>query len=309
VGAQATAHYDPEHMRWKRVGGQGDVEDQRGQSGRSTGQGGLPFPIPIGMGGGGVGLLVLVALAFFLFKGLGGGDGGGVSPIDPLPQAPGAQSGSTQRGEDTAFEFVKFVSKDVQDFWTQEFSQGGRQYARATVVVFTSGTDTGCGPASAATGPFYCPLDHRVYLDLGFFKELDRRFGAPGDFAQAYVVAHELGHHIQSLLGIEADARQRQQDDPSRRLDLSVRLELQADCLAGVWGHSAYARNELEPGDTEEALGAAAAVGDDRLQQQAGQRVNPESWTHGSSAQRTRWFRTGFESGDPNACDTFRGDI
>jgi predicted metalloprotease len=191
----------------------------------------------------------------------------------------------------------------------QEFSAAGKSYSRATVVLFTGGTQSGCGPASEATGPFYCPLDHKVYLDLGFFRELDTRFGAPGDFAQAYVVAHELGHHVQSLLGIEADVRKEQQDDPSKQLDLSVRLELQADCFAGVWGHSAYTRNELDPGDTNEALKAAAAVGDDRLQQQAGQRVNPETWTHGSSAERTRWFRKGFDSGDPNACDTFSGAI
>ena len=293
-------------MRWKRVAGSGDVEDRRGEAGQSSG--GLPFPIPIGRaGGGGVGLLV-IALIVYLIAGRGGG-GGGVSPIDPFPSAPSASGQGAVKGDDTTFEFVKFVSKDVQDFWTEEFAAAGKSYTRATVVLFTGGTQSSCGPASEATGPFYCPLDHKVYLDLGFFRELDARFGAPGDFAQAYVVAHELGHHVQSLLGIESDVRSQQQDDQSKRLDLSVRLELQADCLAGVWGHSAYTRNELDPGDAEEALGAAAAVGDDRLQQQAGQRVNPETWTHGSSAERTRWFRKGFDSGDPNACDTFSGDI
>jgi predicted metalloprotease len=291
-------------MRWKRVAGSGDVEDRRGESS----SGGFPFPIPVGRaGGGGVGLLV-IALIVYLIAGRGGG-GGGVSGIDPFPNAPSASGSGAVKGDDTTFEFVKFVSKDVQDFWTQEFSAAGKSYSRATVVLFTGGTQSGCGPASEATGPFYCPLDHKVYLDLGFFRELDTRFGAPGDFAQAYVVAHELGHHVQSLLGIEADVRKEQQDDPSKQLDLSVRLELQADCFAGVWGHSAYTRNELDPGDTNEALKAAAAVGDDRLQQQAGQRVNPETWTHGSSAERTRWFRKGFDSGDPNACDTFSGAI
>jgi predicted metalloprotease len=293
-------------VRWKRVPGAGDVEDRRGSPGSL---GGLPFPIPLGRaGGGGIGVLLLVALVYFLAGGNLGGSGNG-SGLDPLPQAPGAAGASVDKGDDTAFEFVKFVSKDTQDFWAAEFSAAGETYERATVVVFTGGTQSACGPASEATGPFYCPLDHKVYLDLGFFRELDSRFDAPGDFAQAYVVAHELGHHVQSLLGIESDVRGRQQDDPSQQLDLSVRLELQADCLAGVWGHSAYARNELQAGDLEEALGAAAAVGDDRLQKQAGQSVNPETWTHGSSAQRSRWFRTGFDSGDPDRCDTFGGDI
>jgi predicted metalloprotease len=290
-------------MRWKRVSGSGDLEDRRGESG--PGRSGLPFPIPIGRaGGGGIGLLVIAAIVYLIAGRLGGGSGG-VSPIDPFPQAPGATGQGASPADDTTFEFVKFVSKDVQDFWTEEFSSASKSYDRATVVLFTGGTQSGCGVASEATGPFYCPLDHKVYLDLGFFRELKSRFGAPGDFAQAYVVAHELGHHVQSLLGIESDVRRQQEDDPSRRGDLSVRLVLQADCFAGVWGHSAYTRNELEPGDTNEALKAAAAVGDDRLQQQAGQRVNPETWTHGSSEQRTRWFRKGFDSGDPNTCDTF----
>ena len=288
-------------MRWKRVSGSGDIEDRRGQS--SPLGGGLPFPIPIGRaGGGGIGVLVIAAIVYLLVSQLGGGSSTG---LDPLPQAPGASGQSVGAGDSTAFEFVKFVSKDVQDFWTQEFSSANKTYERATVVLFTGGTQSACGPASEATGPFYCPLDHKVYLDLGFFQELKSRFAAPGDFAQAYVVAHELGHHIQSLLGIESDVRQQQEDDPSKRLELSVRLELQADCLAGVWGHSAYTRNELDPGDTDEALKAAAAVGDDRLQKQSGQRVNPETWTHGSSAERTRWFRKGFDTGDPSQCDTF----
>ena len=292
-------------MRWKRVSGSGDIEDRRRET-ESSGRGGLPFPIPIGRaGGGGIGLLIVAAIVYLLANGTLGGSGGGVSGIDPFPPVPSATGKRVSPGDDTTFEFVKFVSKDVQDFWMQEFSSAGKSYDRATVVLFTGGTQSGCGPASEATGPFYCPLDHKVYLDVGFFRELDRRFGAPGDFAQAYVVAHELGHHVQSLLGIERDVRAKQEDNPSQRGDLSVRLELQADCLAGVWGHSAYTRNELEPGDTDEALGAAAAVGDDRLQRQAGQRANPETWTHGSSEERTRWFRKGFDSGDPNACDTF----
>jgi predicted metalloprotease len=194
------------------------------------------------------------------------------------------------------------VSKDTQDTWARIFANADRQYARAPVVAFTSGTQTGCGPASAATGPFYCPADNKVYLDLSFYQELSRRFGAPGDFAWAYVVAHEIGHHVQSVLGIEGSVRRQQQDDPGNANLYLVRLELQADCFAGVWAHSTYERGVLEPGDVDEGLRAAAAVGDDRL----GAR-SPEQWTHGSSALRTEWFRRGFESGNPDDCDT--GDV
>jgi uncharacterized protein len=172
-------------------------------------------------------------------------------------------------------------------------------------VLFTGGTRTGCGAATTAVGPFYCPLDRRVYLDLGFFRELRDRFGAPGDFAQSYVIAHELGHHVQRITGIEAAVREQSRQDPAQANALAVRLELQADCLAGVWAHSTYERGILEPGDIEEGLQAAAAVGDDRIQRSAGGRIDPESWTHGSSEQRMRWFRRGFDSGDPASCDTF----
>ena len=172
-------------------------------------------------------------------------------------------------------------------------------------MLVTNATQTGCGAASSATGPFYCPADSKVYLDVGFFRELRDRFGAPGDFAQAYVIAHEFGHHVQNLLGISDDVSQAQQDDQSHANALFVKLELQADCLAGVWAHSAYEQNLLEQGDIQEDLDAAAAVGDDRLQREATGRIDRESWTHGSSAQRVRWFRTGYRFGDPNACDTF----
>nr|MBA3244675.1 neutral zinc metallopeptidase [Actinomycetota bacterium] len=157
--------------------------------------------------------------------------------------------------------------------------------------------------------PFYCPADKHVYIDLGFFRELQSRFGARGDFAQAYVIAHEFGHHVQNVLGVSADVRQQQQEDPDGANELSIKLELQADCLAGVWGHSAQQEGLLQPGDVEEGLNAAAAVGDDRIQQKSGRGVNPESWTHGSSEQRMAWFQKGFEKGDPSACDTFKGDI
>ncbi len=297
-------------MKWKKLPGEGDVEDRRGQGGGGfgfpKGQSGLPFPLPRGKGGGGVGLLVLIAVAFFLFKGFSGGagDNNGVTPIDPFPKAPAPTGNEPANQPDERFEFVKFVSKDVQDFWTQQFAEAGKEYERAPVVVFTSGTVSGCGPASSATGPFYCPADHKVYLDVSFFTTLAQRFGAPGDFAQAYVIAHEVGHHVQNLLGIEPEMRRQQQEDPSSANELSVRLELQADCLSGVWAYSTYQRGILEPGDVEEGLQAAAAVGDDRL----GAR-SPESWTHGSAELRTKWFQRGFEGGDVNGCDTFSGSL
>jgi uncharacterized protein len=274
------------------------MEDRRGQGGFVGGG----IPIPIGTGAGGLGVILAVVLAL-IFGGdiLGGGDGGGgLSPGSGLQPAPPAQQGSTpEKGEDTLFEFTKFVSKDAQDTWTRIFANADRQYARAPVVAFTSGTQTGCGPASSATGPFYCPADNKVYLDLSFYQELSRRFGAPGDFAWAYVVAHEIGHHVQTVLGTEGNVRRQQQDDPENANLWLVRLELQADCFAGVWAHSTYERGVLEPGDVDEGLRAAAAVGDDRL----GAR-SPEQWTHGSSALRTEWFRRGFESGNPDDCDT-----
>jgi predicted metalloprotease len=193
----------------------------------------------------------------------------------------------------------------VQQFWAQQFADGGKQYEDAQLVLFNRPIDTGgCGVATSSSGPFYCPADQSVYLDLGFFRELRTRFGAPGDFAQAYVLAHELGHHVQNLLGIESQVQSQQDDDPSRRNDLSVRLELQADCLAGVWAFSAYQRGELEPGDLDEGLAAAAAVGDDRL----GARSS-EQWTHGSSALRTKWFSRGYETGTAGSCDTFSGAV
>ena len=282
------------------------MEDRRGQSGGSFGTGG--FPIPMGKGvGGGLGLIILVVVAL-LFGGNitgGGGDGGTLSPggIDEtVPQAdPGSQPGTETSGttKDETFEFAKFVSSDAQDMWTQIFQQSGKQYTRAPVVTFTSGTMSGCGPASSATGPFYCPADHKVYLDLSFFRELSQRFGAPGDFAAAYVIAHEIGHHIQSELGIEEQVRRKQQQDPGNANVYSVQLELQADCFAGVWARSTYDRGILDPGDIDEGLKAAAAVGDDRL----GARSR-EQWTHGSSELRVKWFRTGFDSGKASDCDT-----
>ena len=194
---------------------------------------------------------------------------------------------------------------DIQEFWASEDGLGA-DYRDATLVLFTNQVTTeGCGSAPSSVGPFYCPADAHAYLDLSFFKELASRFGAPGDFARVYVLAHELGHHVQNLLGDSDRVHREQQQDPDRANDLSVRLELQADCYAGIWGHSAQDRGLIEPGDIDEGLGAAEAIGDDRLQGQAGVEVQPDTWTHGSSEARQRWFRAGFDSGELAACDTF----
>jgi predicted metalloprotease len=201
-------------------------------------------------------------------------------------------------------EFVSFVLDDVQNTWATLLPKYGAKFHPAKLVLFRNSTDSGCGPAQSAMGPFYCPVDERVYLDLGFFDELRQRFGAAGDFAQAYVIAHELGHHVQHLMGTDARMRQIEQRDPAESNQLSVRLELQADCYAGVWGHSTDQRRLLEAGDVDEALNAASAVGDDRIQQRTTGRVNVDSFTHGSAAQRSASFKRGFESGDPRSCDT-----
>jgi predicted metalloprotease len=198
-------------------------------------------------------------------------------------------------------QFVTEVFNDVQKTWEQTLPN----YRHAKLVLFRDQTESSCGTAETATGPFYCPGDEKVYIDLGFYDELKQRFGAPGQFAQAYVLAHEVGHHVQKILGIEAKMRQAQQANPSLANQLSVALELQADCFAGVWGHSTEQRNVLETGDVESGLAAAAAVGDDRLQRMAGQRVSPERFTHGSSAQRVQWFKTGLQAGSVDSCNTF----
>jgi len=227
--------------------------------------------------------------------------------------APVAQEPNAPPQNDEMYEFVKAVHNDVQATWEQQFASSGQAYQPATLVLFTDSTQSGCGYGQAAMGPFYCPADQKAYIDLGFYNDLKQRFGAPGDFAQAYVLAHEIGHHVQHQLGIDQMVRQAQEQDPGRANELSVLMELQADCFAGVWGHVAAQRQSvqegiiLEPGDVEEALTAASAIGDDRIQQQSSGRVNPESWTHGSSQQRVQWFRKGMESGNPDQCDTFGG--
>ena len=270
------------------------------------GGGGMGIPIPAGLGGGGAIIVVLIFLALQFFGGGGGSLGSSLDGIGGQPAVdPGSSVDLSNNGD--LVEFIGYVQTDANDLWADTFQRSGQQYQDARLVLFAGGTQTGCGSASSATGPFYCPADQKVYLDTDFFRELSNRFGAPGDFAQAYVIAHEIAHHVQHLTGIEGQVRQLQQQDPSRENELSVKLELQADCLAGVWAQSAYQQGDLEPGDIEEGLGAASAVGDDRIQAGAGVGVNPETWTHGSAAQRSQWFTTGFKSGDPAACDTFGG--
>ena len=260
--------------------------------------------VPLAAGGG---LFGIIAILIAVLTGGGGGLG---SMIDELPGAvPEASSSNEVANEAQSADagFVTFLTEDTQAMWASEFQQAGRQYQYARLNMFTGQVNTGCGAATSAVGPFYCPADGEVYIDLDFFRELSDRFGAPGDFAQAYVIAHEIGHHVQNLMGISDEVRQQQQTAGSQAEanEWSVRLELQADCLAGVWAHSVYARGDLERGDIEEGLAAAEAVGDDRIQEQAGMSVNPETWTHGSSAERQEWFNRGFESGESSECDTF----
>jgi uncharacterized protein len=301
-----------------------NVEDRRGMGGGGAGMsfpglggggGGGGLPIPMGKGGG-IGLIVvLLVLAVCagpqIFGDEGGGGLGDVLGGDVFSGLNEAQQGDTTTPldpDDKLFGFVNAVVDDVNLTWTDIFAESDRLYDEATTVIFDGSTPTACGQGTAATGPFYCPADSQIYIDLSFFRELRGRFGAPGDFAQAYVIAHEYGHHVQNLLGINGEVQRMSQEDPGRANDLSIRLELQADCLAGVWGHVAFADQELSPGDLQEGLGAAESVGDDRIQETTTGRIDPESWTHGSSEQRARWFQVGFDSGDPKDCDTFQAD-
>jgi len=280
-------------MRWTPGGPSSDLEDRRGSSGGFGGGG-----MRIGLGGAAV-LLVLSLIFKQNFFALLGGDGGAAAPTDSGLVA------STPE-EDKEVQFVSFVLDDAQSTWETIFRQRGQQYEHAKLVLFRDAIQSACGFAETASGPFYCPSDEKVYIDLGFYDELRQRFGAPGDFAQAYVLTHELGHHVQRLLGTEAKVREAQQQRPDQANALSVGLELQADCYAGVWGHETAQRQILEAGDVEEGLAAAAAVGDDRIQRMSGQGVHPEAFTHGTSEQRSSWFRRGFESGRPEDCDTFK---
>ena len=285
-------------MRWTPGGSSDDVEDRRDESG-----GGGGFQVGgIHLGLGGVVVLFILSLIFKRdFLSLLSSNSVG-TPGTTASQPDHARD----QQEQPVVQFVTFVLNDTQNTWSQILPSQGVPYRHAKLVLFRDSIDSACGMAQSATGPFYCPEDEKVYIDLGFYDELKQRFGAPGDFAEAYVLAHEIGHHVQKLLGIEAKVRAAQQQNPRAANQLSVGLELQADCLAGVWGHSTQQRNILEAGDVDEGLKAAAAVGDDRLQRMSRGTVNPETFTHGSSAQRMQWFQRGFQDGTIAACNTFQ---
>lgn len=277
-------------MKWTRGTRNDDVVDVRGRSGRA-----------VKLGGGGiVAAVVVFAVARLFGVDISGLVGGGGSPAPEEAPPPGSGSGP----EDEQVDFIRFVMKDIQDTFDEQYKAAGKPYRRAKLYIFTEVIDTKCGRSSSAIGPFYCPGDEQAYIDLSFFRELERRFQAPGRFAQAYVLAHEIGHHLQTIEGVQKQLARFGRDEAGRNA-ASVRQELQADCYAGVWGHAASARKLLEVGDLEAALTAASAIGDDRLQKQAGVEVNPETFTHGTSEQRMRWFKRGFEGGRLDACDTF----
>jgi len=303
-------------MRWKRGRRSSNVEDRRGQTGFPGFPGGGRMRMPVRMGRRGIGgigtiLLVLAAIYFgvdpSVFLGTGGTGPGSIdAQLTPQSRSPAFRSAA----EDELADFVSVVLADTEDTWHAIFQKLDKGYREPKLVLFAGAVRSACGFAQVAMGPFYCPADQKVYIDLSFYDDLRSRHGAPGDFAQAYVIAHEVGHHVQNLLGISDKvqaARQRTGEEQGNRL--SVRLELQADCLSGVWAnHADRARSILESGDVEEALRAAAAIGDDRLQKQARGYVTPDSFTHGSSEQRVRWFRRGLEKGELTSCDTFSAD-
>jgi predicted metalloprotease len=295
-------------LRW-RPSRSIQVEDRRGQGGLGglgggrlggLGSGGIPIPVGGGLGGIVIFIIIIVVLNLLgggggLNGGLSGGGGGAIQSLDP---------------GDNLGQFVNSVTADVQGFWEEEFQARGSDYHETVTVLFTDQTQSGCGVASAATGPFYCPVDQKVFLDGAFFDQLRTRFGAPGEFAEAYVIAHEYGHHVQDELGTMDSVQQRMQTG-SNANELSIRLELQADCYAGMWAHSVWAQPDqsdvesITEADVRDAINAAEAVGDDRIQEQATGTIDKESWTHGSADQRAKWFNTGFRQGVLGACDTF----
>ena len=281
-------------MRWTPGGRSEDLEDRRDEGGGRSIAG-----VHIGIGGMLILLILSVVFKRDFFALLGGQ---GVSPGQQLSQPDPQQDAR----EEPTVQFISFVLDDTQKTWAGILQDQGIRYQHAKLVLFRDLTSSGCGTAESATGPFYCPVDQKVYIDLGFYDELQQRFGAPGQFAQAYVLAHELGHHIQNLLGVERKVRNLQYQNPGARNELSVRVELQADCFAGVWAKSTQQRKLLEAGDVESALGAAAAVGDDRIQRMSRGQVSPESFTHGSSAQRMEWFQRGMSGGSVDSCSTFQ---
>jgi predicted metalloprotease len=286
-------------MRWTPGGESGDIEDDRDSSGGGGGGGGFNFGgIHLGIGG----FLLLLVLSLVFKRNFLSLAGFGTSSAPTQMSRPDT---ARDQQEQPLVQFVSFVLDDVQKTWAQILSQQGVPYHHAKLVLFRNRINSACGLAQEASGPFYCPGDEKVYIDLAFFDELKQRFGAPGEFAEAYVLAHELGHHVQKLTGIEQKVEAAQQQNPQARNQLSVKLELQADCFAGVWGHTTDERKLLDPNEVNEGLKAAAAVGDDRLQRMSGHAVNPENFTHGSSQQRVSWFQKGFTTGDMKQCNTF----
>lgn len=275
-------------MRWTPGGRSRNLEDRRSMGGLGKG---------LGIGG----TVIVLALSLITGRNL----------FSDLGVEPGVGAGTAMTAEDSAREepqvlFVSFLLDDADSTWTKILAQNNAQYVPPKLVLFRNSTQSACGVGQSAMGPFYCPLDQKVYIDLGFYDELQKRYGAAGDFAQAYVLAHEIGHHVQHLSGTDAEVRQAQQQNPDNANQLSVRMELQADCYAGVWAHSTQQRGKLEAGDVAEAMAAASAVGDDRIMQRGGGRVDVDGFTHGSAAQRSEWFQRGFQNGDPRSCDTFR---
>ncbi|MCE9576231.1 MAG: zinc metallopeptidase [Deltaproteobacteria bacterium] len=299
-------------MKWTPGGSDEDIEDIRGSS-PARGGGGGGTALKLG-GGGAVVAILLAIVSQVLGVDLTGGSSTTTSSQPQSSQSSKRSNSSNQSGRppDPATdpdrdlkEFSKFAFNDAQKTFEAMFAKENVPYRHAKLVIFTDAVDTGCGESSSAVGPFYCPPDEKVYIDLSFYRELKNQLGADGDFAQAYVIAHEMGHHLQTLLGIDDKARRMVAKDKRRENDVSVRQELQADCFAGVWGHTTDQRKMLESGDVEEAMNAAKSIGDDRLQKMSGRRVNPETFTHGTSEQRMRWFKRGFDSGSFDQCDTF----
>ncbi|MGI4827382.1 MAG: KPN_02809 family neutral zinc metallopeptidase [Janthinobacterium lividum] len=298
-------------MEWQPGGLSSDIEDRRNDSGGGGGGG-------FGFGGGGLGIggfILLLVISLVTGHNFLGGLFGGGSNSAPQTQvqqgtpdaqnAEGSAGQTTTAGNDRDAQLISFVNTDVQKFWRQTLTAEGKPYHEAHIVLYRGETDAGCGEAQAATGPFYCPEDQKVYIDLSFWDELRKFGGSTADFAQAFVLSHELGHHVQNMLGTEPKVQHLMETEPSERNHLSVDLELQADCYGGVWAHHAQAEHILDPGDIPAALSAVAAVGDDHLEKMSGRAVSPESWTHGSSQQRQSWFERGFQSGDPANCNTF----
>jgi len=293
-------------MDWTPGGMSNDVEDRRGEGG-----GGFNWGGGGGLGIGGFLLLLVISLVTGRNH-LGSIFTGGGSSAPRSAQMSPRETDRIQQGapgQDRDAQLVSFVLDDAQKTWTQIFAAHGKKYRNAKLVLYRGETYSGCGRAQEQTGPFYCPEDEKVYIDLGFWRDLKRFGGDTGDFAQGYVIAHELGHHVQKLIGIESRMRRLAEEDPRERNPLSVDLELQADCLAGVWAHSTEQRGIVHPNDIAGALKAAAAVGDDHLQRMSGRAVSPEKWTHGSSAQRESWFRRGLDGGTVGSCKTFNGEL